>query len=413
MIGVEPLVEQPGALPRLSRDQHRAPTTRTAPRGRGRTAPGRSRRAAAACTRGRRVGGAADVEQPAGFVPVDDLAPDDTHLVDAADADGGLDEALRPRRDRARHRRGAAGGGRPRTPRAAPGASRNAPARPRGRGSEIDAALAERLLQDLRACRRSNRCRRRAPPSAGTSERPAPRQVSRSQAAASRATRTTRTEGARSGRWRLGTAVMRGALPRGGEPSTGLDAENAEGGPQAPLRRRRRARSGASRALACEPPSSCAAGLRGGRLLGAAVLACRAAGLLPARAVFLRAAGFLRRPSSSAPRSSCAPSVFLRAAVFFGGRLPGRGRLLARRRLLAAAVFAAAVFFASAPACAPRSSSSLPTSWLLALRAVALLPASSSWLLPCCFPHLSLADSQDAMRFRRRRSRSLMPPHTP
>ena len=40
------------------------------------------------------VGGAADVEQSAGLVPVDDLAPDDTHLVETADADGGFDEAL-------------------------------------------------------------------------------------------------------------------------------------------------------------------------------------------------------------------------------------------------------------------------------------------------------------------------------
>ena len=89
------------------------------------------------------------------------------------------------------------------------------------------------------------------------------------------------------------------------------------------------------------------------------------------------------------------------AADFFAAGL----RLAADFRL--AAGFRAAVFFRAVDFFAA------------GLRAaVFLLAVRPSWLLPCCplpFPFVSGSriGPYDAMRFRRRRSRSLMPPHTP
>ena len=334
------------------------------------------------------VGRATHVDQRSWPVPIDHLAADHSHPADPGETDGCIHEAL--------HRIGIESsvvreqdeirfGGRRLVHRRTEGGG------PSGRRGEGDhAPLPQRLLEDgprvvtrpvIDAEHRHARIALRGERRDGSAE------------PSGCVTRHEDHEnGGRALGWRLGIGPC-GALSSGGEPSTALSTQSGRG---------------ATAPFEIEPE-------RDQRL--------RAVDFFWA-AVFFRPPS-LRPRSSSVPSSSSVRRSFLPCAALLpgrlarGGLLPGRrlaGRglpcrrllraaLLPCRRLLArgglrAAVFLAAVFLRAASwlACEWRSS------WLLPLPPPFL---GSGWFVEPWWP------CQDAMRFRRLRSRSLMPPQTP
>ena len=301
VVAREALVERPRPLPDLARDQHHAPRTRTGPRGRGRTAPGRSPRPAAACTGGRT--GRWTARPRAGPAARPSRRPSGRRCR----------RARRPRCPRPPRRAARRRPGRGPRRRAAAGGSRR-PARPgagRGRQRAGDARFSPQRHdprrrrapgRGARASRRWSRCRPRGRPGGDRSARRGPEAFRAATAAASRTTSTTSTVGERTssdgGRSIDGCRGHEGALEAAASLARRCFERTRKGG-DAPLPSMRR-RSDGYRFFAV-------------RLFGRRLRA----------AVFLRrgflAAGFLR-------------AVFLRGRLL-GGRL-ARGGLLARCRLL-------------------------------------------------------------------------------
>ena len=359
------------------------------------------------------VGGATDLPQEPRLLPVHDLRARRRRRSRRACRS-------RPRRDGSRHR------GRARCRRAAPrgsrrpraagisSAARTDPARPRWLVGDDDPPIAERVPQELRGtvarrvvdghdahpriglraeCRQAS-----AEPSGG---------VPYDEDDQDRGRVLRRGVGGRS------SHAMRSRAARS---LAGQDREQAEGGLTAPLHTSVRRALSACALRACEPPSSCVRpaceppSSSARPACGEPRSSCVRPACEPRSSCVLPACG---EPPSSCVRPASASRGLLACGRLAASRgllpgcgLPRRG-LLACGRLPASRGLACRGLLASRglASCRLLASGRLAGRGLLASRG---LPGCCHAALPSRFPWI-----YDAIRFRRRRSRSLIPPHTP